>query len=334
MSLKRGVASTILADGALGVTIFFVISGYLITHLLLREHANTGTISLRNFYVRRAFRILPPCYFYILVVCILAALGYLSISRIQAASALLFIWDYFPKVKTWPLDHLWSLSVEEQFYILWPISLIACLRKSRATAQRVALACILIAPLLRVSTHFIHSDYSNQIYYMFHTRLDSLMFGCLVALSQGESWFERIYRQTSRFVYVMIGIVLLVSPLLTLRFGGAYIYVVGYSVDGFCIAISLLWLVRNSKSPLGTALNWGPIKKIGILSYSLYIWQTLFLHDDRSFSFGRLAIDLGSVFACAAFSYFAVERPSLKLRNRFISRRHLLKQPDGQKMSR
>jgi peptidoglycan/LPS O-acetylase OafA/YrhL len=315
--------SAILANGDLGVTVFFVISGYLITHLLLREFDRDGALNLRDFYVRRAFRILPPYYLYLLVVCIAATLGFLPVTRIQAASAFLFLWDYFPKIKAWPLEHLWSLSVEEQFYILWPISLVACLRRSRRSAQHLALACLVVAPALRVLAHFTSPYYSTQIYYMLHTRMDSLMFGCLTALSQNEPWFETTYRRMARYVYPMIGFVLVISPMLTHRFGGAYIFTVGYSAEGLCIAIAMLWLVRNPTSYLGAALNWGPIKRIGVMSYSLYIWQTLFLHRENRSFLGRFPINLVAIFACATFSYFVIEGPSLRLRERFISRRPL-----------
>jgi peptidoglycan/LPS O-acetylase OafA/YrhL len=321
-SARNSYEGAILGNGDLGVTVFFVISGYLITYLLLKEYGRHGSISLRNFYVRRAFRILPPYYLYLLVICIFAAIGFLPVTRIQFASAFLFLWDYFaPLGGTYPLEHLWSLSVEEQFYILWPISLIACLRRSRGSARRLALMCIAIAPLIRLLTFLIHTDLSSHINYLFHTRMDSLMSGCFVALSEGEPWFERIYNRVSRYVYPMLGVLLIVSPMLTHRFGGAYKYLLGFSIEAFCIAFSMLWLVRNPKSPLGRALNWGPVKFIGVMSYSLYLWQTVMLHPGNHTVFGRYPFNLAYIFACASFSYFLVERPSLKLREHFIKRK-------------
>ena len=314
----------IFGNGEVGVTIFFVISGYLITFLLLKEYDREGAISLKNFYVRRAFRILPPYYLYLAVICFVALIGFLPVTRTQAASAFLFLWDYFPKDKTYPLEHLWSLSVEEQFYILWPISLILCLRRGRETARRLALACILLAPLLRALTHF--TDYSTQIDHMLHTRMDSLMFGCLAALAQGEPWFERLYNRLSNYVYPMIAsvLVLLVSPILTHHFGGAYRYLFGCSIEGLCIVFTMVWLIRNPESLAGSALNWGPIKMVGVMSYSLYLWQTVFLHKENHTVFGRYPFNLGYICACAAFSYFLVERPALRLRERFVKRKQTL----------
>ena len=116
-------------NGASGVFIFFEISGFLITSLLLQEHERRGSVSLRGFYLRRVFRILPPLYFYIAVVVLLGLFGRLALNRSDIVSGLLFFHNFAPHLTMWSMEHLWSISVEEQFYLWWPLLLIFCLRR-------------------------------------------------------------------------------------------------------------------------------------------------------------------------------------------------------------
>jgi peptidoglycan/LPS O-acetylase OafA/YrhL len=183
-------------DGGTGVFIFFVISGYLITSLLLHEHEKRGSISLRGFYFRRAMRILPPLYVYVGVLLLLGWAGRLAIVKLDIISALFFFHDYGPSFM-WPLEHFWSLSIEEQFYFLWPFLLVYCLRRpgleGRWKASKIAIAIILVAPLIRVFSFTFARDTFLHNSYSFHARADSLMFGCLIALLQGTPAFERFY---------------------------------------------------------------------------------------------------------------------------------------------
>jgi peptidoglycan/LPS O-acetylase OafA/YrhL len=311
------IVGLIAGNSSLGVNIFFVISGFLITHLLLREKATYGSISLGNFYKKRAFRIIPAYYFYLCIICIAAYFGWFEINKAQGISAFLFLQDYLPRIKAWQLVHLWSLAVEEQFYLLWPLTLVLCLRKNLRTAQWISVTIIVLAPLLRAGTYATHSFYATQIYFMLHTRLDSLMFGCLVALSEGERWFERIYSFFARYIYLLIIFLFVISPLLTHRFGGAYIYLVGLTLEGASIAMAMLWLVRNPQSVTGRWMNMPFMKRIGVLSYSLYIWQMLFLHEGNQTFSSRFPINLVAITACALISYYCIESPALRLRRKF-----------------
>ena len=124
-------------NGSTGVLIFFVISGYLITRLLLNEHQKSGSISLRGFYLRRAMRILPPLYVYVAVLLILGWAGRLAITKLDIVSALFFFHNYAPS-SMWALEHFWSLSTEEQFYLIWPCILLYCLRRPGLAGRLIA----------------------------------------------------------------------------------------------------------------------------------------------------------------------------------------------------
>src|SRR5574337_202485 len=135
--------------GALGVQVFFVISGFLITSLLMGEREQTGTISLKNFYLRRVLRIFPASYSFILALLIATMLGWVSLTGRDFAFAATYTVNYYPH-HPWQIGHLWSLSVEEQFYLLWPLALLA-LRERRALT--VAVAAIFTGPLVRFAIH-------------------------------------------------------------------------------------------------------------------------------------------------------------------------------------
>ncbi len=128
-------------NGETGVFIFFEISGFLITSLLLQEHEKRGSISLRGFYLRRAFRILPPLYLYIGVIVLLGLAGRILLTRIDIVSALFFFHNIKASDVMWSLEHLWSISAEEQFYLVWPFILVYCLRRP-GHAGRVAASVI------------------------------------------------------------------------------------------------------------------------------------------------------------------------------------------------
>ena len=130
--------STIVENGWFGVAIFFVLSGFLITHLLIREEARAGGVGLRNYFLRRIIRIVPPAYFYIAIVTLLAAAGLITMPWSHLRPSLLFYVDY---VGTGPVTgHYWTLSVEEQFYLIWPLAFVA-LRTNRSRLVVAAARC-------------------------------------------------------------------------------------------------------------------------------------------------------------------------------------------------
>jgi peptidoglycan/LPS O-acetylase OafA/YrhL len=315
----EGAVWIILGNGSLGVEIFFVISGFLITALLVSEQQRFGGVSLRNFYVRRCCRIFPPYYLYILLIVIVEWVSTLNVRPCDVFSALSFTWDYSPCAKSWVLAHTWSLSIEEQFYLLWPPALVFLFaRSNRNAAAKVVLVFLVAAPFFRISSYLSgHAFMETHVYSMLHTRADSLMFGCLLALLAGTTTLERIYMATKRCVWICPVFFFLVSPFLTRRFGGAYIYTVGFSLEGAAIALTLLWLVRNDRSAVGRILNSRILVHVGLISYSLYIWQQLFLHPNNTSLFGRFPLNLCFLVIAAELSYFALERRCLELRRKF-----------------
>jgi peptidoglycan/LPS O-acetylase OafA/YrhL len=307
--------------GQLGVSVFFAISGFLITSLLLAEFQERQKISLKGFYTRRVFRIMPAFYGYIAVVGLLTLSGAIATTGSDYLSASLFVWNYNFSADNWFLGHIWSLSVEEQFYLFWPLMLV--LLKPRK-AMGLAAGLIVLAPALRLGTYVLLPQSRGHIPIMLHTRVDALMFGCLAALLFDKAWFQRLLQRLYRWRLPAVAacFLLLVSPYLRHRFEGAYLLTVGYTIEGAAIILVLLWAIQNAHRPVGRLLNLRPVAFIGVMSYSLYLWQQLFLTNQNTTFTGRFPLNLLFVFLAAGISYYLIERPCLRLRRRFLKPAH------------
>ena len=328
---------SIVFNGSLGVYIFFVISGYLITRLLLHEQQTRGAISMSGFYLKRAFRILPPLYVYVAILALLSAAGRLVLTKWDIVSALFFFHNYAISSTCWAIEHFWSLSVEEQFYLIWPVILILCLRlrapgragKDRAAA--IAIAAIVLSPLVRVLSFRTHQVLLHDSA-GFHMHADALMFGCVAALLEGTSRFERAYRAVTRVWWLPV-VGLAIGSYLEMRFQNYWNFPLGETYTGLLLAFFLLWTVRNPDSPPGRVLNAHGVTHIGVLSYGIYLWQTLFLHHSNTRIFagadwlGRFPINWIAIVVVAEISYRVVEQPSLRLRNRLLRSSHVYQAP-------
>ena len=302
--------------GNLGVRVFFVISGFLITGLLLRERNATGRISLRHFYFRRVFRILPAYYVYIAAAVSCAALGWLpAIAPRLVGHALTFTLNYANN-QVWALGHFWSLAVEEQFYLLWPPILAwVGLRGS----FRAALVFVVFVPVLRLALYLFAPGYHPYIGAGFESVADAIAVGCLLVRHRSELWEHAWYRRllTSRW-FVLLPLLVLVAAALDGR--PRISYVVGIPVKNLGIALILDWAVRFPASRIGRFLNARPIVWIGTMSYSLYVWQQPFLDSHYRAPWIRFPFNLCYAFAAAVGSYYVIERPMLELRSRLERR--------------
>jgi peptidoglycan/LPS O-acetylase OafA/YrhL len=312
----QSIVQMLFLVGHLGVTVFFVISGFLITTLLLKEEP----ISLRRFYFRRTLRIFPPYYFYLLTILVAGLLGFVSIDGQNTVAAFTYTRNYFfheNAPDAWFLAHTWSLCVEEQFYLIFPATLVLL---GKRWGFAVVGLVFLLCPLIRLV--YVLSDPTTTIEFgTFETVADALAIGCLLA--RGRSWLhsQRAYSSLIRSSLPLL------APLIALfitwlgHFPNYYskpLYVLLLlSVQNLSIALFLDWSVTNHTRPVGRFLNLGPIAYIGVISYSIYLWQQPFLNPEVALP---IWVKLALVAAASLFSFYVIERPALRLRKRLESR--------------
>ena len=305
---------TYLLFAHLGVEVFFVISGFLITGLLLKEWNATGTLCLKRFYWRRAFRIFPPFYLYLAIMVGLVLAGVLQTPLRAFFFAAIYGTDYYlgPGSGSEALQHTWSLSVEEQFYLLWPATLLF-LGKRKSTW--LAGFLILLSPPVRGVTYLLLApQHRAMVDRMFHSSIDTIMFGCLLALLWDNNQLRRLLPILASGWSMALSLLflLVLDPLLETHFYGRYSLLVGMTLEGICISLFMLAVITRPATPVGRLLNTPLLRHLGVISYSLYLWQSIFTaHAGRYFPLNLLA-----ALACAELSYWVVERPSLRLRDR------------------
>jgi peptidoglycan/LPS O-acetylase OafA/YrhL len=297
---------------SLGVGVFFVISGFLITTLLMDEQDRSGRISLKDFYIRRLFRIFPANYFYVAVIwaCSLAGLIVLNAQDIWRAFS--YTMNYH-EGRSWYMGHLWSLSVEEQFYLLWPF---VVSRVSRERAIQIAAAVVVLSPVIRTATALLAPSQVPLIGISFHTVADALAAGCLLAMcwERSEGWTRyQAFLQSRAFWLVPLAIAVSVALSRSWKFA----LVAGASISTVCVVMVIERFVRYPIGRSGAFLNWAPVRMIGVWSYSLYLWQQPFLNrNEQTLPWTSFPLNLAAAFVMAILSYYMVEKPFLALRKR------------------
>lgn len=320
-----------LFNGDLGVRTFFIISGLLITWLVLRESEARGLVSLRNFYARRALRILPVYCAFLGVVALLQYLTPFRQSGGQWMANLTFTTGLFSwgGSGSWTTGHLWSLAVEEQFYIVWPLLFVGLMlaRRERLALGLLALP-VLAAPVCRVIGYaeLAPTEWQGVFSkYAFTTNFDALAIGCAAAIL-----FFRHRDSVSRMVsshprLLVVGALLfVVVPYVLSGFllAGVFTVPFGSTLQSLGTVMLMLQSIVQPDRGFYRVLNIGIVAWVGTLSYSLYIWQQLFCSNPAWFGWdnvwwmtwpGWLLATL--LAACASF--YLLERPLMGLRERF-----------------
>lgn len=302
-----------------GVSIFFVLSGFLITTLLLEEQRDTGKVSLRDFYTRRVFR-LGPALLTLLVVYVVIVVQIQPDERAGRLWAAFFGLFY---MADWPrqfgftggqeLNPLWSLSVEEKFYLLWPAALIFLTRKGKVLPA-LAIGIVVFASVRLASAAFGWGlwQYSPQ------ARFDEILVGCLV----GVVWVKGLVKERDARRLGWVGILGLIAyfvawrPVMTLE-DAPIGFAVGLSLLAFSTAGLILGLVSGAMEPVKRVLSFKPLVVVGLLSYSLYLWH-VFVRGAATWAgyepTGWIILALSVLVATG--SYLGIERPMLQYRKR------------------
>jgi peptidoglycan/LPS O-acetylase OafA/YrhL len=296
------------AIGEVGVSVFFVLSGFLITTLLIAERKKTGTIDLGAFFVRRARRIFPAYYVYLGVLALLAGLGVIAVQPREFIIDALYLRDYSAQSFSW-LEHTWSLAVETQFYLVWPALMLAL---GNRRARTFAIGVVVLSPFVRIASYALFPTHRDLMTIALHTRADMLMFGCATAmLIEGgvPAWFER----TCRAISPALSLVILAACIgATGVSHGLFAFSVGMTLEGIAITTLLVNVLERPEIPFARVLRSRPATWIGTISYSLYLWQQPFLFPRDSALIGRFPINLVALLIVACASYYLVERTFFK----------------------
>jgi peptidoglycan/LPS O-acetylase OafA/YrhL len=289
--------------GEHGVTIFFVLSGFLITSRLIAEEEAHGSISLRSFYARRFFRLMPCAWTYLACASILIILSGESVTAIYLLPCLLFFRNYVDISGTHPATgHFWSLSIEEQFYLIWPSLLVLAGRRGApwiAIAGAVCVAAYRFRRWANLRGLPLQATLGTQY------RADALLIGCAAALLLPAM---RPYLR-GWLCFPLLGFLVICFSshrgLIPLH-------------ESAAIALLLATTSENPSNHLGRVLDWRPLAYIGKLSYSLYVWQQIFLifvHTERRFLISLMALP-----AVAFVSYELIERPFVRYGGKYSRR--------------
>ena len=323
-----------MRGGYVGVSVFFTLSGFLITSLLIGEHGRTGRVDAPAFYARRARRLLPASAVCLLAVSAVAALGgfdgVVHLRRDLVAAALqVFNWaklaggssyaDLFSQAngRVNPLDHYWSLAIEEQFYWLWPVTfagLAALARKRRASIVAVvAVPTVLFVVAAPVIARVWGPD---AAYWATPARVGEILTGAVAAALVADGRVPRWARSVAPLCLAAIALACWRFPS-----GSGPAYQGWLPLLSIVTAVLLLGL--QSDGPLRGLLSWRPLVLAGVVSYGLYLyhWPLFALLDEGRVGFGGaglLAVRLGATVVAATASYVVLERPVRRARWRPI----------------
>ena len=303
---------TAAGQAAIGVDLFFVISGFLITTLMLREVDRTGGLDLRNFFVRRVLRIFPAYYVFLAVVYLLTRLDLASVPAGDWLAAVTYTVN-FRAYPAWEVGHTWSLSVEEHFYLAWPF-VIAYF--SRRTALGVAAGVVVFGFLARWVVLLWWPELSVYLDSVTFTRIDTILFGCVLAiLVRRVEAAASLGRLVRRRRFLGLGLLLLLASLAAGGVSGKYLQGIGMTANAVALTVLLWGVLLRADAGRFRWLEHPWLTAIGVRSYSIYLWQQLFLHPGsgplRTFPWNALlAVAAGFV------SYAVIERPLLSLRSR------------------
>jgi peptidoglycan/LPS O-acetylase OafA/YrhL len=321
-----------LVPGHFGVTVFFFLSGYVITTLLRVEFEKCGKINIAHFWIRRALRILPPAYLVILTATALAA--YIDPAGIvyppNVAGELLFYANYqqlhnYLHPAEQGLGVVWSLAVEEQFYLLFPLMYAAAHRMGmgrRSQAWTLWLMCAAVLIWRCVLVIALHAD-SERVFFATDTRIDSILFGCALAIWRNPALDEPI-GSPALMQHLLLPFALIALLLCAYSHGSVFTDTLSLSIEGIALTVVFMSAVRFYDALPFRPLNSPAFVFIGTLSYSLYLVHGVILgallsNYPHSHSWQRAPIGFGASLAVAWVIFQLVEKPCARLRRRLAA---------------
>lgn len=318
-----------IVPGGLGVTVFFFLSGYLITTLLRREYEQSGRIHFRNFYLRRMYRIFPPMYLILAGLLLLSLTGVIERSPTVGgvASQFLQMTNYYvidyPDTNIIPFTGIyWSLAVEEHFYLLFPLLFVFTLNRwdNRVAAGVFLFLCVLELAWRCILVYQLEAS-NERVYFGTDTRLDGLLFGCIMGVWMNPMLdrHQALFRSLAAELCMLAGALALLVLTLVYR-DAAFRDTFRYSLQGVAL-FPIFWLaIRHPHWPIFRWLSWKPVVWLGLVSYVFYLSHVFWLHvAERASGDDKLMIAVLGFMMTAVFSalmYRFVEQPFAALRRK------------------
>ena len=308
--------------GHIGVDIFFVLSGFLITVLLYREYAEFERIDLKRFYIRRLLRLMPALAGLLVAFSIYALAAKSGAALVKSGQAILvtavYLSDFaiaFGYAQMGGLSHTWSLAIEEHFYLIYPIALLFLLRKRRPLIHVLAMISVLafVIAVYRIVLWGPDAQEVDRVFYSFDTRADGILVGCLLGLITASGRLPAV----NWFLALSAALVLALAAVFVAWNSALYAYgLPAITVSSaLVLAYALNTRVRWLTNP---ALVW-----IGTVSYGLYLWHNMIfiIFRERVTDSPWGVLILGSIVSvvCAALSFYLIEKPFLRLKEQLAS---------------
>lgn len=314
-----------LVPGGFGVTIFFFLSGYLITALLTREYDLHGKISLSAFYGRRVIRLAPP-----ILVTLALSYGLLAMGLVEGgydwntlSSQIFFYYNYYsiwaesaPTVDG--LGILWSLAVEEHFYLIWPLLFIAL--AARMSSIRSVGIILVVVFMWRCARWYWMGAQTWDIYISTDTRLDSILYGCLLALMQWRGCAAQVFERSALVRVLVIVVSIAVLLICVMIRDDGFRATLRYSLQGIALVPLFYYAVMRPQDLIFRPLNWSFMRRIGQWSFTIYLIHLVCI---KALIFNGIAangtlllvgLSLGLSIIYAAVIYAWVEKPLHPLR--------------------
>ncbi len=315
--------------GYLGVDVFFALSGYLITTLLVLENDDTGRVDFLGFWTRRARRLLPALFAVVLVVALYAAFAASAVElsgiRGDSIASLLYFanWHFIFSSQSYfaqfaapsPLRHTWSLAIEEQWYLIWPLVLTASYRLVRGNTRRLALYVLAaaLASATVMSALFHPGTDPSRVYYGTDTRAQGLLIGAALALVLHKRTFGTAWRRAFQLLGIA-GLVGMITMFAAVPDNAGWMYHGGFTLIALITCAVIVTVVQPQTTSANRILGVAPLAFIGRISYGLYLWHWpvfVFLNSDRTHLSGirLLALRLDATLGIALVSYYLIEMP-------------------------
>jgi len=303
----------LIISGDTGVQMFFTLSGFLITLILLREKKDTGSIKFGRFYIKRFLRLLPSLFILYPLVILAMLNGWIVQSSTGIFYSVFYIYNFIPNYAyTSELGHTWSLAVEEQFYFTWPFVL-AFIGDRRVVKAITIIVIFLSATLLFFIPEFeMAQDYRMNRWFL--PAIAPIMIGSLGAIVYSTNRKRVEEKLKSKKIVLILCLLLFISPL----FFPKMLLMIAPIVQALGLSLLLLWVAVNQNSRFVNTLNNRPMNYLGKISYGLYVYQGFFLGTGPggNINVQLFPLNIILVFSVAILSYELIEKPALRLKNR------------------